>query len=88
VVTLRQALVRNPEIFVGTVSEKLLTYALGRGLGYYDMPTVRAIVRDAGKHDYKFSSIVTGIVNSDPFVKQMIPTPAPPADVKTADASH
>ena len=71
VVTLRQALVRNPEIFVGTVTEKLLTYALGRGLAYYDMPTVRAIVRDAAGHDNKFSSIVLGIVNSAPFQKRM-----------------
>ncbi len=71
VVTLRQALVRNPEIFVGTVTEKLLTYALGRGLGYYDMPTVRAIVRDAAGNGNRFSSIVLGIVNSTPFQKRM-----------------
>jgi hypothetical protein len=71
VVTLRQALVRNPEIFVGTVTEKLLTYALGRGLAYYDMPTVRAIVRDSGAQGYKFSSIVQGIVNSTPFQKRI-----------------
>ena len=45
--TLRQALLQQPEIFVGTVTEKLLTYALGRGLQPYDMPAVRAIVRDA-----------------------------------------
>jgi hypothetical protein len=45
-------------------------------------------VREAAKHDYRFSSIVTGIVNSDPFMKQMIPAAPPPADVKTADASH
>ena len=47
VVTLRQALLQRPEMFVGTMTEKLLTYALGRGLDYYDMPAVRAIVRDA-----------------------------------------
>jgi hypothetical protein len=70
VVTLRQALVRNPEIFVGTVTEKLLTYALGRGLAYYDMPTVRAIVRDAAGSGNRFSSIVLGIVNSTPFQKR------------------
>jgi hypothetical protein len=70
VVTLRQALIRNPEIFVGTVTEKLLTYALGRGLAYYDMPTVRAIVRDTGPRGYRFSSIVLGIVNSTPFQKR------------------
>ena len=71
VVTLRQALLQQPEIFVGTVTEKLLTYALGRGLGYYDMPAVRAIVRDAARSDYRFSSIVLGIVNSTPFQKRI-----------------
>jgi cytochrome c5 len=70
VVTLRQALIKNPEIFVSTVTEKLLTYALGRGLGYYDMPTVRAIVRDTAPKGYRFSSIVLGIVNSTPFQKR------------------
>jgi hypothetical protein len=70
VVTLRQALIKNPEIFVGTVTEKLLTYALGRGLAYYDMPTVRAIVRDTAPKGYRFSSIVLGIVNSTPFQKR------------------
>jgi mono/diheme cytochrome c family protein len=70
VVTLRQALLKQPEIFVATVTEKLLTYALGRGLAYYDMPTVRAIVRDAASEDYRFSSLVLGIVNSTPFQKR------------------
>jgi len=75
IVTLRQALVRNPEIFVGTFTEKLLTYALGRGLAAYDMPTVRAIVKDAGGQGNKFSAIVLGIVNSTPFQKRMKVTP-------------
>jgi len=87
-VDLRNVILRKPDQFVQTLTIKLMTYALGRGVEAHDMPTVRAIVHNAGQHDYKFSSIVTGIVNSDPFVKQMIPTPAPPADVKTADASH
>jgi len=64
---LRQALVRQPEIFVGVMTEKMLTYALGRGIEYYDMPAVRKIVRDARKMDYRFSSIVLGIVRSAPF---------------------
>ncbi|MEP7310852.1 MAG: DUF1592 domain-containing protein [Acidobacteriota bacterium] len=84
VVTLRQALVRNPEIFVGTVTEKLLTYALGRGLGYYDMPTVRAIVRDAAAHDNRFSSIVLGIVNSMPFQKRTVTQDLENPAVRTA----
>ena len=57
----------RPEPFVNTVTEKLLTYALGRGLEYYDAPAVRAIARDARSHDYRFSSLVLGIVNSGPF---------------------
>ncbi len=78
-VSLRQALLRHPEIFVETFTEKLLTYALGRGVAYYDMPTVRAIVRDASLHGYQFSSILTGIVKSPPFGMRM--KPAPQADV-------
>jgi Protein of unknown function (DUF1592)/Protein of unknown function (DUF1588)/Protein of unknown function (DUF1585)/Protein of unknown function (DUF1595)/Protein of unknown function (DUF1587) len=66
-VTLRQALTKHPEQFVGTVVEKLLTYALGRGLEFYDMPVVRGIVREAARNDYKFSSLITGIVKSTPF---------------------
>jgi len=66
-VELRQALLSQPEIFVGTMTEKLLIYALGRGLANYDMPTVRAIVRDASKQDYRFSSLILGIVRSTPF---------------------
>jgi hypothetical protein len=53
--------------FVPTVTEKLLTYALGRGLEHYDMPAVRAIVRNAGRDDYRFSTLITGIVQSAPF---------------------
>ncbi len=64
---LREALLEQPEFFVHTVAEKLLTYAIGRGLEYYDMPTVRSIVRDAAREDYRFSAIVLGVVNSVPF---------------------
>jgi len=67
VVDLRRALLLHPERFVGTMTEKLMTYALGRGLEYYDMPVVRAIARDAARDDYRFSSIVMGIVKSTPF---------------------
>jgi len=66
-VALRQILMAKPEIFAGVFAEKLMTYGLGRGLQYYDMPTVRAIIRDAGHSDYRFSSIVLGIVKSTPF---------------------
>ena len=64
---MRQALLRDPERFVATVTEKLMTYALGRNLESYDMPAVRAIVRDAANEDYRFSSIVIGIIESTPF---------------------
>ena len=67
VVALRQALLKHPEYFVGTLTEKLMTYALGRPLEYYDMPVVRGIVERAAPHDYRFSSLITGIVNSEPF---------------------
>src|SRR4029078_12023798 len=60
----RQALVQHPERFVSTVTEKLLTYALGRGLEYYDMPAVRRIVREAAADGYKFQSVVLGVVKS------------------------
>jgi mono/diheme cytochrome c family protein len=64
---LRAALVRRPERFVTTVSEKLLTYALGRGLEYYDMPAVRKIVRESRASSYKLQDIIRGVVKSDPF---------------------
>jgi hypothetical protein len=66
-VELRAALLADPELFAGTVTEKLLIYALGRGLQPQDMPVVRSIVRNAAKHDYSLMSIVLGIVDSYPF---------------------
>ena len=65
--SLRLMLTRRPEIFTGVFTEKMLTYALGRGVQYYDMPAVRTIIRDAGRNDFRFSSIVLGIVKSTPF---------------------
>ena len=65
---LRAALVERPDRFATTVTEKLLTYALGRGLDHYDMPAVRRIVRDAAVDDYGMHSIIVGIVNSYPFL--------------------
>ena len=70
-VTLRQALLSRPQVFVGTMTEKMLTYALGRGLDYHDMPAVRAIVREAAGSDYRFSSLVLGIAKSVPFQMRM-----------------
>jgi mono/diheme cytochrome c family protein len=66
-VDLRNALMRRPDQFVQTLTEKLMTYGLGRSVEYYDMPAVRQIVRDAQRDNYRFSSIVMGIVKSAPF---------------------
>jgi mono/diheme cytochrome c family protein len=71
VVALRQAILRRPELFVSTMSEKLLTYALGRGIDHRDMPTVREIVRRGSRNDYRFSSLVLGVVDSVPFQMRM-----------------
>ena len=66
-VALRNILVSNSEQFVVTGTNRRLTYALGRGLEYADMPAVRAIVRDAAKNDYRVSLLIAGIVQSPPF---------------------
>jgi len=66
-VDLRNALLKYGDRFVQTTTEKLMTYALGRGLEYYDMPTVRAIARGAAENDYRFSSIILGVVESEAF---------------------
>jgi len=68
---LRQALLRYSPQFIRSFTEKLMTYAVGRGIQYYDMPVVRAIVRDAAKDNYRFSAIVLGIVKSPPFQMRM-----------------
>ena len=67
VVDLRNALLRYSPQFARVVTEKLLTYALGRGVVYQDMPVVRAIVREAARNNYRFSALVEGIVKSEPF---------------------
>jgi hypothetical protein len=69
---LRHALLSRPGQFVQALTVKLMMYALGREVAPYDMPQVRAIVRDAAKNDYRFSSIVEGIVSSDAFRMQAL----------------
>jgi hypothetical protein len=64
---LEKGLLNRPEIFVGTLTEKLLTFALGRGVEHYDAPAIRKIVRDAQAADYRISSIIVGITKSTPF---------------------
>jgi hypothetical protein len=66
-IELRQSLLRQPDRFVAAFTEKLLVYALGRGLDHHDMPAVRAIVRDAGGDGHRFGAIVLGIARSVPF---------------------
>jgi hypothetical protein len=70
---LRNALLTNSDQVVTTITEKLLTYALGRGLEYYDAPTVRAIVRNARHQDYRFTTgLIMGVVKSTPFQMRTI----------------
>jgi hypothetical protein len=64
---LEEALLQRPDLFAATLTEKLLTFALGRGVEYYDAPAVRKILREAQPSGYRFSSLVLGIVNSAPF---------------------
>jgi Protein of unknown function (DUF1592)/Protein of unknown function (DUF1588)/Protein of unknown function (DUF1585)/Protein of unknown function (DUF1595)/Protein of unknown function (DUF1587) len=83
---LRDYLVGHPELFVQTLTENLLTYALGRPTQYYDMPMVRRLVRDAASNDYRFSSLVTGIVTSPAFQTDRAPLEKPP--VMTANVQE
>ena len=71
VADLRKALLSRREMFVTTATQKLLTYAIGRPVQYYDMPAVRSIVRKAAENDYRFSSLVLGVVESDAFQMKM-----------------
>jgi hypothetical protein len=84
VVTLRKALLSRPDVFAGTMTEKLLTYALGRGLDYHDMPVVRAIVRDAARANYRFSALILGVVHSTPFQMRMAARESEGSPVETA----
>jgi len=75
------------EEFVQTVVEKLMTYALGRGGEYYDKPAIRQILRDAAPNDYRWTSIILGIVKSKPFQMRAAPDGALTAD-NTASATR
>jgi hypothetical protein len=70
---LEQALLDRPELFVRTLTEKLLTFGLGRGVEYYDAPAIRQIVRDARNDNYRFSRLIVGIVQSTPFQMRKSP---------------
>jgi hypothetical protein len=82
---LRKALTKQPDQFVQTMTQKLMTYGLGRSVEYFDMPAVRKIVRDAAKDNYRFSSIVLGIVKSPNFQMQRVPE-IPKAEERVATA--
>jgi hypothetical protein len=75
-VALRTALLARPDVFVGTITEKLLIYALGRGLEPVDMPVVRSVVRNAAARNYAMQSILLGIVHSAPFQMRTTLQPA------------
>ena len=83
--SLRKMLTSHPEVFTGVLTEKMLTYALGRGVQYYDMPAIREVLRNAASTNYRFSSIVLGIVKSVPF--QMKEKNPPDAEEHTVTAS-
>jgi mono/diheme cytochrome c family protein len=70
---LRNYIAARPDLFVQTLTENLLTYALGRSAQYYDMPLIRSIVRSAGEHDFRFSSLVMGIATSPAFLSDRAP---------------
>jgi mono/diheme cytochrome c family protein len=72
---LREALMKRPEQFLGTMTEKLMTYALGRSVTYADMPSIRAILREAARRDYRFSSLVIALVKSPQFQMRRVPEP-------------
>jgi hypothetical protein len=73
VAALERGLLQRPELFAGAVSEKLLVFALGRGVEYYDAPAIREIVRRAQADNFRFSSLILGIVNSTPFQMRTSP---------------
>ncbi|HLK46656.1 MAG TPA: DUF1592 domain-containing protein [Bryobacteraceae bacterium] len=85
---LRQALLSRPDVFVSTLTDKLLTYALGRGIRYYDMPAVRAITRQATASNYRFSALISGIVKSTPFQMRVTPALVLPAHSAAAGESR
>jgi mono/diheme cytochrome c family protein len=84
---LRKVLLGHPEQFANTVTDRLLTYALGRGVEYYDQPAIRKITRDAASSNYRWSSLILGIVNSVPFQMRMS-KPQEPTTVRTAQSQN
>ena len=71
---LKEALLARPDRFVTTVAEKIMIYALGRGVEYYDAPAVRAVVREAANDNYRLSALVKGVAMSKPFRMRRSPS--------------
>ena len=84
VVALRNAILARPEVFVTTMTEKLFVYALGRGVEAYDRPAIRRVVREAASDDYRFSSLVRGIVRTPAFQMRTKPAEGPSASTGSA----
>jgi hypothetical protein len=84
--TFRELLLSRKNQFIGTVTEKLLAYAMGRSVEFYDQPTVRQLVRDTAGNDHRWSSLILGIVNSQPFQMRRVPEAKEPAAVGTTVA--
>lgn len=87
---LKKALLKDPDAFVETLTDKLMIYAVGRGMEDYDKPAIRQIVRDAKAKDYHFSTIILGIVDSKPFRMRAVASPDRPiirADAATGGAA-
>jgi hypothetical protein len=83
---LRAQLLRRPELFVLSLTRKLMIYGIGRELDPQDIPQLRAIIRNAQSQDYRFSALVLGVVNSTAFRMQALPQAAPPVQTKVAAA--
>jgi hypothetical protein len=82
---LRELLMSQPEDFVRTLTEKLLAYAIGRGIEYYDLPAVRKITREAAGNDYRWSALIKGVVRSVPFTMSVVST-APSQNIGSTSA--
>jgi hypothetical protein len=85
-VDLRNALMKNPDQFVQTLVTKMMIYASGRPMEWQDMPTIRAIVKQAAADDYRFAALVTGIVKSAPFRMKQVPVEARAPETRQAAA--
>src|SRR5580704_2054826 len=85
-VELRNQLASHPEIFVTSLTERLLKYSVNRPLEYFDMPQVRRIVRESQKDNYTFTALILGVVNTDAFRKQGLPGVSKPAPNVTSNA--